>query len=284
MSAKEIGRASNRHVSGAHVSRRAFLAATAGAALLAATIAVPASAATSTPRVAPCVALTSGIQARFLVANDSHGTLALSGLVLSNLDETLCDGQPVTVSFSGNADGDPNAPANLPLAILDSTQNPCTGAQLPNPVVITAGMITLHACPTVNDPTKAAFINVHDVTLMTVQVDGQIIDVNPVNPTGPSSSPTGPTSSSTGPSSSTNAPSTSVLGETFTNSGGGTSGGSHASVLATVTQLPFTGTYAALIFWLGVLLVVGGLLSILLAQRRRWTTESGETPRGGRHS
>lgn len=187
---------------------------------------------------APCLAVGTGSQVHFLLGNQAAPLpLASTGATVTGLDPGTCDGQPVTITLTGNTAGDPSQPANEALAVWDSTLDPCSGAVLARPLVVAAGSITLHACPTVTDPTHAAYVDVHDLTLLRVQVSGADINVGPT---------------------------TSVLGETFTKSGSPTAGVSPV----TGRDLPFTGTWAALTFWLGLLLVVVGAVVLYLGRRR----------------
>lgn len=189
---------------------------------------------------APCLAVGGGSQVHFLL--DQHTgprQLAASGATISGLDPGTCDGQSATITLSGNAAGDPKLPADEPLAVWSSSLDPCSGQPLSHPPVVVAGTITLHGCLTVTDPARASYLNIHDATLMQVQVNGQDLP-------------------------------TSVEGLTITKPDlgpavvGGTSRGTGGSAAA----LPFTGTWAALTFWLGLLLLLTGIVTFWLGHRR----------------
>lgn len=186
----------------------------------------------------PCVALGHGDHVHFLVDQSARPSPAMSGAVISGLDQTSCDGKSVIVTFFGNTAGNPNQQMSQDkrLAVFDSARNPCTGQVLTDPLHVAAGTITLHGCALVTDPTRAAYVDIHDVTLMRVQVNGQDIGTGP--------------------------PAT-VLGETFTNGQSGSRSSGHGA------DLPFTGTSAALTFWTGVALVLFGTLTYYCGVRRR---------------
>lgn len=252
---------------------------------------------------APCQVLGNGVGVRFVV-DPAAVPPAISGVVLSGLDPSTCDGQPVVVTFAGNSAGDPGQTANEPLAVFTSTRAPCTGVVLPaaNQVLVAAGSITLHGCPTLTDPSGAAYVNLHDVTLMTVQVDGRSVIVIPPTPTDSPTATTTATGTPTATRTATGTPtatttatgaptvtqsrtpivttstSATVLGETFTKGGPGASSSTGVGAFQTQqvggASLPFTGTWAALTFWLGLALVVFGLVALWIGRRRRPRTDA----------
>ena len=211
----------------------------------------------------------------------------VSSYELSGFNTAGCDGASVVLTVLGNPAGDPSQPTTETLATYDSRLDPCTQQPLAQPLVIQNGSITINTCANSGIVGTAS---VHDFTELRLTVRGQVIPIGPPGPTVPTNptsptTPTGPTSptGSTNGGNPTTSPTTAVLGETFTNPGGGSSGG-HASVLATVTQLPFTGTYAALTFWIGVLLVIAGFALVLVARRRRQEQDPEGGALGGRHT
>lgn len=266
---------------------------------------------------APCQVPGNGLGVHFVV-DPAAVPPAISGVVFSGLDPTTCDGQSVVVTFSGNPAGDPKQTTKQ-LAVFTSIQAPCKGVVLPaaDQVLVAAGSITLHGCPTLTDPSGAAYVNLHDVTLMTVQVNGRSVIVIPPTPTdGPTAtgtatgtatvtpSPTGtPTATTTATDTSTGtgtltatatatgtatatpsrtpivtaSTSATVLGETFTKGGPGASSSTGVGAFQTQqvggASLPFTGTWAALTFWLGLALVVFGVLALWIGRRRRPRTD-----------
>jgi hypothetical protein len=218
-----------------------------------------------------------------------------------------CDGDTVVLTISGNLAGDPAAAVTEVLGTYDTTLDPCTQQPAATPVTITNGTIVIDACPTYGPPAGPA--NLHDATLLHLEVDGQNLPVNPTGPTGPSG-PVAPTTTVTAPTTTSSAPvtatsttpvttssvdvegtstsaaasssstgpvttpststSTDVMGETFTKGGSGTV----KSTLTRAGELPFTGSYAALTIWIGLLFLAGGLTLLILGLRRHKPADS----------
>lgn len=185
---------------------------------------------------APCVGSGQIAALSYKVGVAGH-TPAVAGWSITGLSRDGCDGSSVVLITQGNSAGDPAAPATETLATYDSKLDPCTHVPLAQPVVVEGGHITVAGCATGG---TAGFTSIHDVTQVSLNVRGDTI--------------------------------TTVLGETFSEPGSSPSSGTTgkgASVLATTEQLPFTGSYAALTFWLGVLTLLGGLIIFLIGRRRR---------------
>lgn len=139
-----------------------------------------------------------------------------------------CDGSPVLLVLSGNQAGDPLAPADERLTTLDSALDPCAQTARDHAPVVHGGTITLDACLSGG---PAQYASVHDVTQVTLRVRGHL---------------------------------TAVLGETIQRSPG-----QDTSAAATpLGDLPFTGSWAALTFWIGVAASLSGALLIGFARRR----------------
>jgi phage tail sheath protein FI len=199
--------------------------------------AIPALAATPTADASTCLPATQGVTVHFLLSNPARSVPEVAGVTLHGFDEDTCDGQPVTVTLSGNQAGNPAAPATDVLSSFDSTVNACSGKALTDPVFIKNDSITLRGCQTTNDPALGAYADVHDLTLLRVEVNGHEVE-------------TGPRPK--------------VLGtEVFANGESGTSAG-HAAIQGTSGLLPFTGGLSSLWFWIGVLCFMFGLVSLLI--------------------
>jgi hypothetical protein len=199
--------------------------------------AMPALAATPTADASTCLPTTHGVTVHFLLSNPARSVPEVAGVTLHGFDEDTCDGQPVTVTLSGNQAGNPAAPATDVLSSFDSTVNACSGKALSEPVVVKDGSISLRGCQSTKDPALGAYADVHDLTLLRVEVNGHEVE-------------TGPRPK--------------VLGtEVFANGESGTSAG-HAAIQGTSGLLPFTGGLSSLWFWIGVLCFMFGLVSLLI--------------------
>jgi hypothetical protein len=199
--------------------------------------AIPALAATPMTDTPACVATSQGVTTHFVLAYGHRPVPGVAEVVLRGFDEGTCDGQPVIVTLSGNQAGDPAADATDLLSTYDSTVDPCSGGALTDPVFIKNDSITLRGCQTTNDPALGAYADVHDLTLLRVEVNGHEVE-------------TGPRPK--------------VLGtEVFANGESGTSAG-HAAIQGTSGLLPFTGGLSSLWFWVGVLCFMFGLVSLLI--------------------
>ena len=205
--------------------------------------AAAADAAVSTNAAGRCLPSSGAVTVHFVLGGSGAPTPGIAGVSLTGFDPGSCDGQPVTVTLSGNQAGDPNAPVTELLSTLDSKRDACTGATSEDPVLVDGGSITLSACPTTDDPQVGAYADLHDVTRLTVKVSGHVV---PSQPGGV------------------------VLGEQGTRPRGDDGG---AEVLGEqVTRprdtasgiLPFTGGPYPIGIWVGGLLVLFGIASILL--------------------
>lgn len=187
---------------------------------------------------APCLPGAQPISAHFTLANPpDQGPGSVSGVELAGFDSSSCDGYTVVLTLSGNPAGDPAVPATESLGTYDTSLDPCTQVPAARPVVISNGGITVAGCATGG---PARYADLHDVTALDIRVGSTTLP-------------------------------TTVLGETFTKTGTPTVTGASktTSVLATATQLPFTGSWAAFTFWIGVLVLLAGLTFLLLARRVR---------------
>lgn len=169
----------------------------------------------------------------------------VAGVVLQGFDPHTCDGQPVTVTLSGNQAGDPNAPVTELLSTLDSSRDACTGAKLHQPAVIDGGTIELTGCASTTDPQEGAYADLHDLTQLSVAVSGQEV------PSQPGTVILG--EQATRPRANGGSGAAQVLGIQATRPRGGISG-----VLAS------TGGPQPLMFWGGLLILLFGVGSILL--------------------
>lgn len=151
--------------------------------------------ASAAPSAGRCVAGSRGVAVHFTVTDPSGPEVGIEKVALSGFDPAHCDGQPVEVVLSGNRAGDPSRPATELLSTLDSAKDPCTGAALPEPLTINAGVITLTGCASTVDPQRAADASVHDVTQLQVRVSGQTI---PIGGGAAVSAPHGPTANAGG--------------------------------------------------------------------------------------
>jgi hypothetical protein len=198
---------------------------------------MPALAVAPTADASTCLPATQGVTVHFLLSDPAHSLPKVAGVTLHGFDEDTCDGQPVTVTLSGNPAGNPAADATDLLSTFDSTLDPCTGAQVKDPVVVKHGAISLHGCQSTSDASLGAYADVHDLTQLEVEVNGHQVETGP------------------GPK---------VLGtEVFANGQSGSSAG-HATIKGTSGLLPFTGGPYSLWFWVGVLCFMFGLVSLLI--------------------
>lgn len=216
-----------------------------------------------------CVASSQDVQVHFLT-DFAGSNAAIAGLELRGLDPGACDGQPVKVTLSGNNAGDPAQAPTRMLSVLDSSLEPCTGAKASTPKVVAGGRIALHGCPTVSTPSGAAYADMHDATRLTVEVAGRGIPIgggpNVLGPPtidggGPDGDGGGPDGSDTGDESEDTEPQ--VLGvEQFADAP--SSGQAEVpTAVAAGGLLADTGGPRTLMLWLGVLLVLFGVLSLL---------------------
>jgi hypothetical protein len=198
---------------------------------------MPALAVAPTADASTCLPATQGVTVHFLLSDPAHSLPKVAGVTLHGFDEDTCDGQPVTVTLSGNQAGNPAAPATDVLSSFDSTVNACSGKALSEPVVVKDGSISLRGCQSTKDPALGAYADLHDLTLLRVEVNGHEVATGP------------------GPK---------VLGtEVFGNGASGSSAG-HTAIEGTSGLLPFTGGPYSLWFWVGVLCFMFGLVSLLI--------------------
>ena len=232
-------------------ARRWAASTAAGAALAAALLmlAAPAGAEAVTPVTGTpgCLPSSKGVTVHYELGQASGPEPGIAGLTLQGFDSHTCDGQPVVVTLSGNSAGDPSATATDLLSTLDSSRDACTGAKLAEPKVIDKGTITLSGCAGTDDAQRAAYASVHDLTRLTVTVDGRTV-------------PTG----------------SEVLGTSATRPHADKGGPGGAQVLGIQASRPragsgllaFTGGPQPLMFWGGLLLLVFGLASLVLDRLR----------------
>jgi hypothetical protein len=159
-------------------------------------------------------------------------TPAISSVTVSHLSGAGCNDSPVVAVLRGNPAGSDGAPVDETLTTLNSRLDPCTQSPLAKPLVVKNATITLQACASGG---PARFADLHDVTQIQLKVRGRAV--------------------------------TGVLGEKHHRGGG------HGLVIPPLggptTALPFTGSWAALTFWVGFAAIVSGLLLLVAARRRR---------------
>lgn len=182
-----------------------------------------------------CSTGNSGVRIHF-VAGPKAPPATITGVVVDGFEG--CGGRTVKVTFSGNPAGNPQAAATELLAVYNSSLDPCSGAKLTHPVVISSGSVGLRGCATVTNRNAAGYPSLHDLTRVAVDVGG-------VDLTAQVSTPV----------------TTRVLGEHFQH-------GANSATTTTSGLLPFTGSWTADIFWLGLLLCLAGM-GITYAGRRR---------------
>jgi hypothetical protein len=221
----------------------------------------------------------------------------ISAVTLSGFSRG-CNEATVELIMSGNAAGDPSAPADLTLSSPSSALDTCTQAPLANPVVVKDQEITLRLCPTGG---AAGYASVKELTQLQLLVNGTQVPVL-VSPGAPAPARAAPPSTSSGSSPQLAAPTTlprKQLRSTATTSvrtttsratlpvtTGGATGKSVTTATATTAtgkaaqtrappahrnkphgSLAFTGAdIAATVFGALVLIVVG--LFLMLAARR----------------
>lgn len=190
----------------------------------------------------PCLAGT-GATAHFAGGlSGSPPAPNISTVSISGLTGADCNGSTVVAVLEGNPAGDPSADPTETLATYNSKLDPCSQQPLTTPNVVAAGSITLSGCAT--GGVAGVITNIHDLTRVALSVGGQNLPVT-------------------------------VEGETFTKSGAAPiTSAKPASVLGTTAELPFTGSWAALTFWIGILFLLGGLVFILLARTRRHSEDA----------
>jgi hypothetical protein len=218
-----------------------------------------------------CVSDSRGVRVHFRT-DYSTGDPAISGVELVGLDPKSCDGETVTVTLSGNDDGDPSKPPTRLLSSLDSSLDPCTGEPARPPVVVSGGRILLPGCATVTTPSGAAYADLHDATRLSIEVAGHGLPIGG----GPDDSP---------PTDAGAAPDPDVAGtDTSTDDSGddGPDGPDGPDVLGVQEfadgppgradvptavdaggVMPDTGGPRTLMLWIGVALVIFGGLSLV---------------------
>jgi len=221
----------------------------AAAAGVLAVLGFPAATAAATPLAGTpgCLPSSKGVTVHYELGQASGPVPGIAGLTLQGFDPHTCDGQPVVVTLSGNAAGDPSASPTELLSTLDSSRDACSGAKLEHPLVIDSGAITLTGCAGTGDAHRGAYASVHDVTQLTVSVDGRTV-------------PTG----------------SEVLGTSATRPHASDGGPGGAQVLGIQASRPragsgllaFTGGPQPLMFWGGLLLLLFGVASLVLDRLR----------------
>ena len=179
-----------------------------------------------------CSASSAPVTAHYVAAMGTNHVGYISAVDLSGF-AAGCDGDTAVLQLWGNTAGDPSVPmsGDSLLATLDSRLDSCT--QLPlTPMTVHDGNIDLTLCPTGG---PAAYVSIHDLTLVALVVNGQAVPVVSA----------ASTANSAGPS--TNA--------TAKHSGSG-------GILA------FTGADLEVLAIFGVLALFVGLAIALLSQRR----------------
>lgn len=189
-----------------------------------------------------CLASPGGIQIHYGLGSNRSGDVGIESVELSGFDPETCDGAPARVTLSGNQAGDPAGPADEQLAVLDTALSPCTGAEVDPAHVISGGSLTLRACSTLPSPTGAAYADLHDVTRIQIEVDGNEVPLTPAVDESPDSGPD-------------------VLGvQQFAyGSGSGVTANSGASG---GDLMPATGGPRSLMLWSGMLLLLLGVISL----------------------
>ena len=201
-----------------------------------------AAAATSMNAGGGCLPASRAVTVHFVLGGSGTPSPGIGGLSLTGFDPGSCDGQPVEVELAGNAAGDPTAPVTELLSTLDSSRDACTGAKSQASAVIDGGSITLNACPTTDDPQVGAYADLHDLTRLAVRVSGQEVP----------SQPGGVVLGNQGTRPRGDGSGAEVLGEQVTRPRDSASG-----------ILPFTGGPHPIGLWLGCLLVLFGIASMV---------------------
>ena len=192
-----------------------------------------------------CIPSTNGIEVHFVLGTPAAGSdPGIAGLTLTGFDPPTCDGQPVVVTLSGNTAGDPGRTADTLMSTYDSAIDPCTGERLDSPELVTEGSIALRGCADSQDATRAAYADLHDLTLLTVRVAGEQV---------PTGSPPGD-----------EVLGVEALGSDHGDGDSGTTDGATAAAANRTDALAATGGPSSLWFTLGVLLVFCGFGSLLV--------------------
>lgn len=205
-----------------------------------------------------CTAASDGINVHYLLKDVVAQGSVIAGISLSGFSR-VCDGKSVAVTLAGNSAGDSAAPAIDLLSTLDSRLDPCTGENAGDPAVVTDASITIHGCASTDNPQRGAYASIQNVTRLTVKWNGQDIRLQG------SGTESGNESGGADNGGDSGNRSEEVSGGLGVNTG---SDGSGVQNAVSSGLLPFTGGPGAMTFWLGVLLVLTGLVTVRDSKRR----------------
>lgn len=132
-------------------------------------------AAATAPADGGCGASSAPATAHFVAAMGADRVGYISAVDLSGFDAG-CDGDTAVLRLWGNPAGDPAVPlsGDSLLATLDSTLDSCTQLPLNTPMTVQDGNIDLGLCPTGG---PAAYVSIHDLTLVELFVNGHAVPV-----------------------------------------------------------------------------------------------------------
>jgi hypothetical protein len=212
-------------------------------------------------------------------ASQTGHDLGISGLEVVNLLPSVCDSQPVAVEFWGNVSGDDTAPAALLLSLAQSDLDPCTQQALPAPALVSAGRVNLALCERGGPARFADLRELTRVTLFVADVEvpmslGLTAQGSMSGGTPARGSPA-ELGSNAQPVHGTAAQGSSGGRDLGSSSGDSTGSASPVGIPPPGASgiLPFTGTSAEWLIWLGLLVMATGV-GFTTAARRRGSSRS----------
>jgi hypothetical protein len=205
----------------------------------------PTAFASTSSKAETCLGASTHLRANFDL-DDSGPRAQIMSIKVAGLDPTLCNDDPVNLQLLGNADGDPSTAASRLLSTLDSQTNPCTGADLAVPILVSNGTVALPACAADTTAVGSA-VDVHDLTLMIVRIRSDEVAVRANGSGIPQACPQTAESC--------------VLGEKVVRQ--------HAPSGPSARSLAFTGAWIALFVLTSAAAIGLGLLMSLIRRRRR---------------
>lgn len=127
------------------------------------------------PPEGSCSASSAPVSAHYVAAMGTNHVGYISAVDLSGFDAG-CDGDSAVLQLWGNTAGDPTTPISDDslLATLDSTLDTCNQIPLNTPMTVQDGNLDLTLCPTGG---PAAYVSIHDLTLVALVVNGQPVPV-----------------------------------------------------------------------------------------------------------
>lgn len=122
-----------------------------------------------------CGTSSAPVSAHYVAALGTNHVGYISAVDLSGFDAG-CNGDSAVLELWGNTAGDPTVPisGDSLLATSDSTLDTCTQLPLKTPMTVQDGNIDLTLCPTGG---PAAYVSIHDLTLLSLVVNGQAVPV-----------------------------------------------------------------------------------------------------------